>query len=168
MAERPIYRHPPKNQGYASNNVPDDNLVRHKHNEVEKLSSQEVKLLKNVIRKSGFKATKKEIPRQIPDSKYNHVETVPSQSAVQKPKYTMKSTWNIQTYSGIIDALVSGHKVYFSAKTKKCHHTNTQVKDRSTFGDYVEVFEIRKDFSEKQPNVYISFSFKRLEQTKKG
>lgn len=76
--------------------------------------------------------------------------------------------WTLQTYEGVIDALESGHKVYFTAKTKKCVHDGAKKREKTFFGDYVDMFEIQKDFTDKQPNKFLQFSHRRTQHTRKG
>lgn len=87
--------------------------------------------------------------------------------APQTKREDQKTTWNLQTYEGVTDALITGHKVYFSAHTKNCYHVNARKREQTTFGDYVDVFEIHKDFSVKQPNKFLQFSFRRMQHTKR-
>ena len=79
-----------------------------------------------------------------------------------------KMMWNLRSYEGVLDALTSGHKVYFSAKTKHCANSGARKKDKTFVGDYVDIYEIRKDFSQKQPNKLFVFSLRRLEHNRKG
>ena len=83
-------------------------------------------------------------------------------------KKTDKASWTLQSYDGLIDALESGHKVYFTAKTKKCQHTGAKKREKTFFGDYVDMYEIQKDFTDKEQNRYLQFTHRRTQYTRKG
>ena len=57
-----------------------------------------------------------------------------------------------------MDALVTGHVVYYTARMKRCKHRGTVRNRRVTIGDYVDVYEIENDYNLKEPHSYISFS----------
>ncbi|XP_052231408.1 uncharacterized protein LOC127844898 isoform X2 [Dreissena polymorpha] len=107
------------------------------------------------IVKAGF-----EYNNEIEPSKYNHDK---GKTAKQSNQDEIKPMWNLQTYEGIVDALTSGHKVYFTAKTKHCTQTKGKSSDKTVIGDYLNIFEIHRDYSHKQPNKYIQFSLRRTE-----
>lgn len=115
------------------------------------------KIFSNAIKKAGFD-----------DDHYAHS---PANLHIEK-KTTLHDkfhpTWNIQTFDGVIDALVNGHKVYITVKMKQCFQVGTTKRERTIFGEYVDAFEIEKDFSEKQENKCIKFSWRRLQHTQRG
>lgn len=80
-----------------------------------------------------------------------------SKPKTSKNKYNKRS-WTLRTYRGVVDALVSGHVLYYTAKTKRCKHQGNIHNERATVGDYVDVFEIGKDYNLKEPHSYITFS----------
>lgn len=136
-------------KSYRSNNIFEDYRPAY--------SSKDNSYYENAIEKAGFNPYGGE--SRGDNSRINYGRPDYWSSTNNEPT----STWNIQTYEGVIDALVSGHKVYFTAKTKKCHYDKAPKRERTTLGDYVDIFEIHKDFSEKQPHKYLQFSFRRLQ-----
>ena len=79
-----------------------------------------------------------------------------------KPKHTgpryNKRSWTLRTYRAVVDALTTGHVVYYTARMKRCKHRGTIRNYKVTTGDYVDVYEIGKDYNLKEPHSYISFS----------
>lgn len=79
-----------------------------------------------------------------------------------KPKHSgkrySKRSWTLRTYRAVVDALVTGHVVYYTARMKRCKHRGTVRDRRVTIGDYVDVYEIGNDYNLKEPHSYISFS----------
>lgn len=147
---------PRRQYHYPTNKVPSSNRDNLYRRQDDKYSS----LFTNAIEKAGFDPYGYE--KSNPVANYGG----PSGSS-QTKKDDQKTTWNLQTYEGVIDALITGHKVYFTAYTKNCYHENARKRERTTFGDYVDVFEIHKDFSVKQPNKFLQFSFRRMQHTKR-
>ncbi|XP_060579193.1 uncharacterized protein LOC132736128 isoform X2 [Ruditapes philippinarum] len=146
-------RENPRKQLYiSSNDVPTSN---YRHN-----GPKTSPLLTNAIEKAGFDPYNYK-RKNGGDTGYRRQTTSPSKPTEEK------STWNLQTYEGVIDALLTGHKVYFTAHTKNCFHEHARKREQTTFGDYVDVFEIQKDFSIKQPNKLLQFSLKRMQHTKR-
>lgn len=147
-----------RNFRYPSNNVPKTYKENTIFNGVDPVySSKDDYLYANAIEKAGFN------PYDYDKKGGNSRSSSRRQELPTSSVDDEKTTWNLQTYEGVIDALINGHKVYFTAKTKKCVYDKAPKSDRTTLGDYVDVFEIHKDFSEKQPHKYLQFSFRRLQ-----
>ncbi|KAL4235366.1 hypothetical protein ACF0H5_007002 [Mactra antiquata] len=113
-------------------------------------------LYTNAIEKAGFS------PYERIDTRNRKVRVQPTN--VQEEQ---KATWNIQTFDAVIDALTNGHKVYFTAHTKNCLYDYAPRRDRTTFGDYVEVFEIHKDMTGKHTYQHLRFSIRRMQHVKR-
>ena len=73
------------------------------------------------------------------------------------PRYNKRS-WTLRTYRAVVNALTTGHVVYYTARMKRCKHRGTIRNYKVTTGDYVDVYEIGKDYNLKEPHSYISFS----------
>ena len=88
----------------------------------------------------------------------------------QKPNKSSFSrrNWTLRTYRRVVDALITGHVVYFTARTKRCKHVGTIPRGRLTTGDYVDVFEIGKDYNLKEPYSYVTFSSDKVVQSELG
>lgn len=153
-------RNYPKKQYYiASNNVPNSHKDDVYNRAEDVYASSDNALLTNAIERAGF-------------NPYGHKASNPNENYKRpnkpsKQKEDHRSMWNLQTYEGVVDALITGHKVYFTAQTKNCYYDKALRRDKTTFGDYVDVFEMHKDFSEKQPHRYLQFSFKRIHHMKR-
>ncbi|XP_052818639.1 uncharacterized protein LOC128244656 [Mya arenaria] len=146
----------------SQNNVPN---VAKKYNTIDKpYATKSDDLYNRAIEKAGFSY----YGNVIEDTR-NRPRKIPTSNEISTSDKQQTSMWNLQTYEGVLDALTSGHKVYFSAKTKHCSNLNgARKKDKSFVGDYVDIFEIHRDFSEKQPNKFVQFSLRRTEYNRKG
>ena len=96
-----------------------------------------------------------------------HLRNSRTKPAPSKSKYSRRN-WTLRTYRAVVDALVTGHVVYFTAKTKRCKHVGTIPKERVTTGDYVDVFEIGKDYNLKEPHSYVTFSSNKVVHSELG
>lgn len=150
----------PKKQYYSASNTVPNSRKDAVYNRVDDVyASSDNALFTNAIEKAGF-------------NPYGHKANNPKEhykrpKKPSKQKEDTRSMWNLQTYEGVVDALITGHKVYFTAQTKNCYYDKALRRDKTTFGDYVDVFEMHKDFSEKQPHRYLQFSFKRMHHMKR-
>lgn len=167
--------HSPRHSGHLRNQIPEHSPARH---EVKKSNTYHT--IKAVDRndfvgggnKGVYKNVVESLMNRLPQGKLSGNDL---DAKVRSPsgnifdiKNKDKSMWTLQSYDGVIDALESGHKVYFSAKTKKCFHSGAKKREKTFFGDYVDTYEIQKDFTAKQPNRFLQFSLRRTQHTKKG